>query len=169
MNKSAIWFEKAEKQGYKEAEGMLKIFDECKEKETAEKFRICQKCKCKTDKLVQLCEHCGYEDINEYNLAANAPTNIIASTLIYEFCQEEAEKGDMESLFCLGCCYMTGRGFTQDTEKGLVIWKKAAEEGFSDAQVALGGYYLQEATKWLIKAADQGHEEAKEILSDLGM
>ena len=50
--------------------------------------------------------------------------------------------------------------------------KKAAENGYKDAQYELGCLYFGEgytdnAKKWLKKAADQGHKDAKELLKNL--
>ena len=60
--------------------------------------------------------------------------------------------------------------------KAIEWWKKAAEQGYADAQFSLGVYYITgtgvpaDITKgvaWLRKAATQGHTEAKEALEAL--
>nr|WP_034909049.1 SEL1-like repeat protein [[Eubacterium] cellulosolvens] len=55
--------------------------------------------------------------------------------------QKAADQGDAQAQINLGCCYTAGRGVTQSYEK---------------------------AVEWFQKAAEQGNENAKEILKSLG-
>ena len=97
--------------------------------------------------------------------------------------QKAAAQGAPPAQRNMGTFYAMGLGgLKKDVNKALELWKKAAEAGDSEAQYALGlcyagdaEYYdpdkiyqnMPEAKKWLQKAADQGHEGAKEALERL--
>ena len=91
----------------------------------------------------------------------------------------KAVHGDAEAQFCLSKCYMGGNGVTRDIEEGMKWLRKAAEQGFAEAQYSLGCYYLdgeggleknpEEAVRWWQKAAAQGHQDSKKMLHLLGM
>ena len=65
--------------------------------------------------------------------------------------------------------YYKGRGVLQDLDKALKWIKKAASQGYPDAQSTLGSMYYRgkgvpqddiNAYKWLNLAAAQGHKKA---------
>ena len=66
--------------------------------------------------------------------------------------------------------YSTGEGVAQDFAKAARWLRKAAEQGYAEAQCALGILYAAgkgvvqddtEAVQWFRKAAEQGHAEAQ--------
>ena len=46
------------------------------------------------------------------------------------------------------------------------LFECAAQQGFIEAQMKLGAYYYEEAISWYKKAAEQGNDEAKNILEE---
>ncbi len=88
-----------------------------------------------------------------------------------------AEGGDALAQHNLGTLYVVGKGVPQDYGKAVNWYRKAASQGFVDAQYALGlmyadGYILSPdgdslARKWFEQAASQGHEEAGIRLASL--
>jgi len=65
------------------------------------------------------------------------------------------------------------RALKKDHEKAVKWYRKAAEQGESDAQYSLGNCYyngegvkkdMEKAKKWHLKAARQGHKESKKSL-----
>lgn len=91
-----------------------------------------------------------------------------------------AEKGDAASPLTqnlqhlIGSMYNEGKGVTKDDGEAVKWWRKAAEQGYADAQVDLGTAYMNgrgvildhaEAMKWWRMAAEQGVTEA---LSKIG-
>ena len=95
--------------------------------------------------------------------------------------EEKTEAGNVEAQYQLGMLYSLGqlgessyydsflrRSVHRDEE----WWRKAAEQGHSEAQYCLGKYYSKEkqyveAVKWYCKAAGQGNKSAKEALEKL--
>ena len=76
----------------------------------------------------------------------------------------------------MGVCYNYGFGVTQDMQKAVEWYTKAAEQGLAAAQYNLGVFYekgycvekdLQKAIEWYTKAAEQGDEDAQEALERL--
>lgn len=119
-----------------------------------------------------------------------------------KWCRKAAEQGCVIAQFRLGMCYATGTGVEQNQEKAeewfdkikdpfdqfmigncflapirdevmaMKWYRKAAEQGYADAQYILGLCYCvkqdkPEAVKWLQKAAKQGHEKAKKALTEV--
>lgn len=85
---------------------------------------------------------------------------------------ETAQKGDPNAQVELGWMYYKGKDVTQDYQKALEWFRKAAEHGDAKAQVALGGMYevgkgipknKRQAVMWYQKAAVQGYSEAQYI------
>lgn len=81
-----------------------------------------------------------------------------------------AEKGHLEARYCLGCC-VRSRG---DIAGATRLIAAAAEDGFAQAQFTLGRMYevgegvpvdLVVAQRWLRKAREQGHPEARLALT----
>lgn len=76
-----------------------------------------------------------------------------------------AESGNTAAQYNLGLLYEKGQGVSQDHEKSVSWYTKAAETGQADAQCNLGAMYLyglgvtqdsQKAVSWLSKSAEQG-------------
>jgi TPR repeat protein len=83
------------------------------------------------------------------------------------------EHGYVNANTFLALLYRTGLGgVQQDLNKAKELYKKAAMHGYVEAQFELGCIYeeeknIPEATKWLQKAADQGHYMAKLLLCSI--
>ena len=95
-----------------------------------------------------------------------------------KWCRKAVDDGYVWAQYCLGACYDGALGATiaEDRDEALRLITLAANRGFSHAQVTLGFHYAQgynvpqdmdEARRWFEKAAEQGNEEAKEILNKL--
>ena len=93
--------------------------------------------------------------------------------------EKAARQGYAPAQYLFGDCFDFGRGVictsTDGNPREAVKWfRLAAEQGLADAQFRLGCCYLlgrgvyeedlEEAIKWLGKAAAQGHDKAKELL-----
>ena len=90
-----------------------------------------------------------------------------------------AKEESPESLFELGLNYLKGNDsldIDMDKEKGIVLIRRSAEQGYADAQFNLGlAYYRGEgvsqdytqAVSWYRKAAEQGYPMAIKILSNI--
>lgn len=105
--------------------------------------------------------------------AQNAPSEKMTpkrEAEILRFYQERAEAGDASSQKELADFYMYGMmGLEMNPPRAATWYIKAAEQGFADAQCALGNAYLYadgvmiNATKargWFEKCLDQGNPEA---------
>jgi hypothetical protein len=80
--------------------------------------------------------------------------------------QQKAEQGNTEAQFRLGVYYFRNK----DSDNGVKWMRKSADQGYADAQNALGVrfYYgtgvtqdKAEGEKYLRKAAEQGHKQAE--------
>ena len=86
---------------------------------------------------------------------------------------DAAEQGDLTGQLNLGFCYANGIGTNKDVTSASLWWSKAAEKGDPFAQYYLGllnrdvHFSYKEAGEWFKKAADQGHEKAREALDEL--
>lgn len=91
--------------------------------------------------------------------------------------KKAAEQGNVESMFQLGSAYLFGTQtakFVPDPDREAAIWYfQAASAGHAEAQYHLGLLFLagkgvvenrQESSRWMQKAAAQGHPEAKKAL-----
>ena len=83
-----------------------------------------------------------------------------------------AELDYPEALHNLGVLYCEGRGVERDMDKAVELWYRASDKGYELSQLNLGIMYLSEdnmteAVKWLKKSADQGNEEAENMLSGI--
>lgn len=93
--------------------------------------------------------------------------------------QEKAEEWfdkikDPFDQFMIGNCFLAPLhfDFIRDEVMAMKWYRKAAEQGYADAQYMLGLCYCvkqdkPEAVKWLQKAAKQGHEKAKKALTEV--
>lgn len=95
-----------------------------------------------------------------------------------------AEKGDIDAMLKIGECFYFGEGRDENYRFAIKYLLKPAEMGNADAQFYLGRIYqegereeagaykgvernLDEAVKWLSKAAAQGHERAAAALAEM--
>ena len=83
----------------------------------------------------------------------------------FESCLYKARQGDTQAQNNVGVMYKLGDGVTQDYKQAVKWYRKAAEQGFAEAQYNLGEMYAvnqdyKQALKWLTKAAEQGRAEA---------
>lgn len=76
---------------------------------------------------------------------------------------------DIESMHELGKMYLYGIGTEKNVNKGFKLILKSAKEGYSSAQLLIGLIYnegivksqdSEKALEWIMKAANQGNEEA---------
>ena len=90
-----------------------------------------------------------------------------------------ARHGDANASYELGCRYTKGNGVTQDDEKAVKWYRKAASQGHAEAQYILGALFTKDgqsvhknyetAAKWYGMAAAQGHSDAKYRLCMLSL
>jgi hypothetical protein len=87
--------------------------------------------------------------------------------------RKNAEKGDQNAQYELGCAYNGDAGWTRDPAAAAQWWARAAAQGLSDAQYCLGlSYYMGQgvpkdaavAAQWWEKAAEQNHAAAQYFL-----
>ncbi|HOO65198.1 MAG TPA: tetratricopeptide repeat protein, partial [Synergistaceae bacterium] len=93
-----------------------------------------------------------------------------------EYFRAAAAKNSPSAQYYLDRAYEEGRGVPKkDGESSLEWYRRSAEGGSPEAQYSLGLFYFYgrnvtenrlEAEKWLRKAADQGHGEAKKFLQN---
>ncbi len=85
----------------------------------------------------------------------------------------DIEAIDVETKFRIGYAYSKGEGVPVNKKEAVKWYKKAAEQGYADAQYYLGNAYSKgegvpedpkEAVKWYRKAADQGYKFAQFFL-----
>src|SRR5260370_16475663 len=78
----------------------------------------------------------------------------------------------------LGSMYASGEGVPKDDKKALEWFKKAAEQGYADAEYNLGTRYLfgsaterdfETAAHWFLKAAEQANLSAPDTLGRMSL
>ena len=85
-----------------------------------------------------------------------------------------AEQGHADAQYKLAGCYENGWGVYEDGEAAAERYMKAAAQGHADSQYEVG-YFLynvcdgceEEGLEWWRKAAEQGQEDAINILKEL--
>lgn len=92
------------------------------------------------------------------------------STAFEEF-HKVAEQGDVTAQNVLGFMYAYGQGVAKDGQQAITWYRKAADQGFPEAQAGLARVYeaglggvainKQQAVYWYLKAADQGVASAQ--------
>lgn len=89
--------------------------------------------------------------------------------------QKEAEQGDRLAQFDLGCCYLDGKGVTQDYAKAYLWTLLAAIQGHPTAQNNIGYMYEkgicveqnhEQAILWTLRAAANGSALGRESILD---
>ena len=84
--------------------------------------------------------------------------------------RKAAESGDSEAQTLLAGCYGEGNGVKADQTLSLIWLRKAAEQDFARAQLALALTYVtvdkdrKEADKWFRKAAENGESDAVKLM-----
>jgi tetratricopeptide (TPR) repeat protein len=84
-----------------------------------------------------------------------------------------AESGHAKAQWYMGMCFLRGVGKVKDLDKAIYWLSKSADQNYIESQYQLGlCYYLElakneVAMKWLGKAAEHGHDEAKTFLNIL--
>ncbi len=84
--------------------------------------------------------------------------------------RKAAESGDPEAQTLLAGCYGEGNGVKADQTLSLIWLRKAAEQDFARAQLALALTYVtvdkdrMEADKWFRKAAENGESDAVKLM-----
>jgi TPR repeat protein len=91
----------------------------------------------------------------------------------YTVFASHADTASPKALYYLSALYLSGKGVEEDEFKAFEYCKRAAEEGLAEAQFQLGVMYLEGlgmmnedeimALEWLWRAADNGHEHAREM------
>ncbi len=87
----------------------------------------------------------------------------------------KAEQGDIEAQIKIGFKYENGEDIEQNIEEALKWYKKAADQGSSNAKVNIGNLYRngngvgvpqsdKDALHWYQKAADQGNADGQNLL-----
>ena len=85
--------------------------------------------------------------------------------------RKAAEDGDPEAQTLLAGCYGEGNGVKGDQTLSLIWLRKAAEQDFARAQLALALMYVtadkdrKEADKWFRKAAENGEADAETLMN----
>lgn len=82
----------------------------------------------------------------------------------------ELDSRNPELMYCLADSYYWGCGVREDKERAATLYRRAADEGHSNAQYCLGVLYSEgegvdrdevEAAVWFSKAAEQGNTDAQ--------
>lgn len=93
---------------------------------------------------------------------------------LFQLAAEHADNGIASAQFSKGMCYLSGYGFPYNNEKAFQWFRRAADQGFTDALFMLGLAYQKglagmpqsdtDAIKSLRKAAELGFSEAQYML-----
>ena len=85
---------------------------------------------------------------------------------VFRLYYDAAQRGDVESQYHLGVCYYNGEGVELSREESVKWFRKAAEQGYADAQYMCGALSESEedVAKWYYRAAEQGHTVAQTLL-----
>ena len=98
-------------------------------------------------------------------MASMGKTNIADIDKEIARAKRDAEAGNANAQFNLGCCYANGTGVAKDMREAIKWYKRAAEAGNNNAQYNLGNFYKNgegvavnksEAFKWYKLAAEKG-------------
>jgi hypothetical protein len=104
---------------------------------------------------------CALGDLFAYHEGAN----LNPGRAMYWY-RKAAEQGHVTAQWLLGAGYFNGVGVDQDVKQAEHWFRKSAEQGNADGQYGLGGYYL---FKHDYKNAEQGHNDAQQMLSDVSL
>ncbi len=111
-----------------------------------------------------------------YNTLAGFERGIINEYLAFSAISMAAVGGEYPpAMYYLSQFYHLGIGCDIDEQKSLGMLKQSAAGGVAEAQYRLGLCYhngdrlpqdLEKAARWLTSAAEQGHQDAADLLAD---
>ena len=97
--------------------------------------------------------------------------------LAAKYYQMAADAGNARAHWHLGLCYQNGIGVPKNMLTAQRMFLHAADDGFMEAEYAVGNFYYEGTCgfpddeelgrKYLIRAAEKGHEQAREKLARL--
>lgn len=112
----------------------------------------------------------------QYNLGSICYANKDFTEALKWF-HKAADQGEVSAMYNLGIMYADGEGVKQNTKESIKWLQKAAESGHVNAQYNLGTTYLEgapgqkrdlkQARIWMMRAAAQGDEDAKDLCRKL--
>ncbi len=107
-----------------------------------------------------------YNLAQSYRLGKGIPRSYETAMQWY---RAAANQGYAPAQTAIGTMYSAGTGRVKDQDEAIRWFRMAAEQGYIPAEIKLGAVYgmdqnMAEASKWLQKAADQGSEEARDML-----
>lgn len=82
-------------------------------------------------------------------------------------CRAAAENGDADAQFKLGYCYDNGSGVKKDHAEAVKWYRKAAEQGHPEANLALAAddgvtqENIKDVLPWILKIAERGNARAQ--------
>lgn len=109
-----------------------------------------------------VCTRCGFDETKncvQYRVPGRLPESVL--------------KG--EAAYNLGDCFWIGQGVPEDKEMAVSWYKRAANQGYAEAECTLGDCYFygdgvpqdfKKAVIWYEKAANQGHVQAAHALGE---
>lgn len=128
----------------------------------------------------QLAVYIGFKDLDDFEKNVNASTKQIEMAELYNEGVEAFHRGDFakaaecwsagaeddypDAIVWLGFCYMNGKGVKLDYKRGLELYTKVADMGYTDVQFKLAREYFfgdhinvdyDKAFKWLDKCCRQ--------------
>jgi TPR repeat protein len=124
---------------------------------------------------MQDAEELFYESIQLRIRAGKTPTKAQRDALFAKSYEKvhrvlRVDPSFVRAQYNLGIMYEQGYGVKQDFKQAVVLYRKAAEQGYAGAQCALGIMYHQgqgvqqdfkQAVAWYRKAVEQGHAHAQ--------
>lgn len=115
-----------------------------------------------------------HDTIEKMQVLHDTIVNIQYSTEAERLYRADAERGDADAQFNLGCNYYSGvKGLQQNYSEAVKWYTKAANQGHAGAQNNLGFCYekgygvaqsYSEAKKWYKKAIEQGNNKSRDNL-----
>ena len=157
--KAIEWFNRAEKQGYSEAQnclGLCYMKGYGVEQDSEKAIEWFKKAVEQGNANAQYNLGCCLKDTYDYKA-------------IFKLWRDAAKQENPSAVNILGYCY-DGIEIAEDKAETFSWWKKAAEEGYTEAQFVIGRFYSdgigvnkdeKEAFAWWKKAADQDYDFAQ--------
>ena len=88
-----------------------------------------------------------------------------------------AESGDAEAQYNIGWMYLNGYGLMMNDSKALEWWKRASDQGYTDASFSIAMLYslgegqvekdMDKAIEYYLMAVEDGHEDANMIIRSM--
>jgi TPR repeat protein len=94
---------------------------------------------------------------------------------LIEKCMKDADGGDAEAQFIIGCGYFSGGWMYKNVREAFHYWRLAADQGHLDAQLALATSYrigdgvvqnYKEAARYYGMAVDQGYRRGQKYFEE---